>query len=271
MDQEKITVPTIFRGLRILLLDGDTESLLHLASQLENYSYRVTTTELPTIALSILQERADRFDLIMADIEMQEIDCFKFIKSVQLIKDLPIILISAESKKNVIKEAMMKGACFFLKKPISSKNLKNVWQHFYRKTRKIEIKSSDYQEAESHGAKAERKEKVVTEEAPNESVNEHFGDSDQAGNDQDGVVGRMRLKNSRKKRSDEAGEVKRRKLDENQELADSPKFGVAFFKLPEETDCLDGHNLSEGSLTQSKFPTTAKKVEVNKKLDLATE
>ncbi|XP_042035367.1 two-component response regulator ARR10-like [Salvia splendens] len=219
MDQEINTIPSIFRGLRILLIDDDTESLLKLASQLENYSYRVTTTELPTIALSILQERSDRFDLIMSDVEMQEMDCFKFIKSLQLIKDIPIILISAEPKRSVIEEAMVKGACFFLKKPISSKNLKNVWQHVYRKTRKMGIKSSDCPEAESHGAKAGKRGEVVhviDEEAWNESVNKHYGEGGQAGNDRDGLVGGMRLGKSRRKRpaSSEKGRSDRKQEEE---------------------------------------------------------
>lgn len=126
---------------------------------------------------------------------------------------------------------MLKGACFFLKKPISSKNLKNVWQHVYRKTRTIGIKSSDDQEAESLGAKAEKKEKnieVLCEENPNEN----FGGSHQTENDGDGLVGGTRLKNSRKRwpaSSDKVGEIKRRNLDENQEFADSTKFKAAFF------------------------------------------
>ncbi|KAG6382657.1 hypothetical protein SASPL_157636 [Salvia splendens] len=136
-------------------------------------------------------------------------------------------VISAEPKRSVIEEAMVKGACFFFKKPISSKNLKNVWQHVYRKTRKMGIKSSDCQ---SHGAKAGKRGKVVhviDEEAWNEPVNEHYGEGGQAGNDRDGLVGGMRLGKSRRKRpasseNEEAIESKRRKLAENHELADSP-------------------------------------------------
>ncbi|KAL6571075.1 hypothetical protein OROGR_000625 [Orobanche gracilis] len=86
-------VPAPFRGLRVLLVDKDTTSLLNIAKELENSSYRVTTSELDTVALSILRERKDSFDLIMADTNMPEMDCFKFIKNVQLIKDFPIILI----------------------------------------------------------------------------------------------------------------------------------------------------------------------------------
>ncbi|KAI3467043.1 hypothetical protein Pfo_023706 [Paulownia fortunei] len=199
MSQEKPTaVPTPFRGLRVLLVDNDTASLLDIASKLEDYSYRVTTTELATVALSILQERTDRFDLVMADINMPEIDCFKFIKSVQLIKDFPIILMSSEFKKDMVEEAMIKGACFFLKKPISSKNLKNVWQHVYRKSKyenirggKADIKSDADQEADCHGAKVEEEDKVleiVNERTLSEPESEQVGDSDQIENDLDDLV-----------------------------------------------------------------------------------
>ncbi|GER43878.1 response regulator 10 [Striga asiatica] len=125
-------IPAPFRGLRVLLVDKETTSLLSMATELELYSYRVTTTELTTVALSILRDRKDSFDLIMADTNMPEKDCFNFIKCVRRIKDFPIILMSSELNKDMVKEAMTKGACFCLEKPISSKNLKNVWQHVCR-------------------------------------------------------------------------------------------------------------------------------------------
>lgn len=84
-------IPSAFRGLRVLLFDNNTETLLNTALILEGYSYKVTTTELVPVALSILQESKDRFDLIMADFDIPEMDGFKFIESVQLIKDFPML------------------------------------------------------------------------------------------------------------------------------------------------------------------------------------
>lgn len=125
-------------------------------------------------------------------------------------------VISAESKKNVIEEAMMKGACFFLKKPISPKNLKNVWQHVYRKTREREMKSGDDQEAETQEAEAENEEMVV-------AVNNLGMKSQRAG--------KKRCVSS-ENISEEVGEIKRRKKDGNQELmADSPDFEAAFLDI----------------------------------------
>ncbi|KAK6157631.1 hypothetical protein DH2020_011879 [Rehmannia glutinosa] len=217
-EKESNGVPTPFRGLRVLLVDNDTTSLLNIASELEDYSYRVTTTELATVALSILQERTDRFDLVMADTNMPEMDCFKFIKSVQLIKDFPIILMSTELKKDMVKEAMIKGACFFLKKPISSKNLKNVWQHAYRKSKhEIMIRNKKAappesiniadQEAESQEAKVEKENKVLEildQRTLHDSENEQVGDSDQIENDHgDSVDGKAFTKICTKEASPE--------------------------------------------------------------------
>ncbi|GFP99853.1 two-component response regulator arr11 [Phtheirospermum japonicum] len=212
-------VPTPFRGLRVLLVDNDTSTLLNIAKGLEKFSYRVTTTELATVALSILQERKDCFDLIMADTNMPEMDIFKFINNVQLIKDFPIILMSTELNKDMVKEAMIKGACFFLEKPISSKNLKNVWQQVCRQSKSITgkkaaNKSNSDQEADSKGAEIENDDKaleIVDERPFQESESEHVGDSDQIENDQDDNSTRICMKRPIMTENDEQGNSKKRK------------------------------------------------------------
>lgn len=42
---------------------------------------------------------------------------------------------SSERDAYIAKKALAEGACFFLEKPISFKELKYVWQHVYRKRR----------------------------------------------------------------------------------------------------------------------------------------
>ncbi|KAK6134236.1 hypothetical protein DH2020_032041 [Rehmannia glutinosa] len=282
MSEEKETngVPTPFRGLRVLLVDNDTTSLLNIASELEDYSYRVTTTELATVALSILQERTDRFDLVMADINMPEMDCFKFIKSVQLIKDFPIILMSTELKKDMVKEAMIKGACFFLKKPISSKNLKNVWQHAYRNSKhEIMIRTKKAaapesiniadQEAESQGAKVEKENKVleiVDERTLHESENEQVGDSDQIENDHDDSVdGKAFTKICTKRcvstENDERRESKRKRT-ENEEA--SPENISEMSKEP---------NLTQRQISSylQKYRVESSTTELNRATSLPTD
>ncbi|KAL0463531.1 UNVERIFIED_CONTAM: Two-component response regulator ORR26 [Sesamum latifolium] len=228
MSQEKATaVPTRFRGLRVLLVDNDTASLLDMASKLEDYSYSATTTELATVALSILGERKDQFDLVMVDTNIPEMDFFKSSR----VYSLSRIFLSY----NVVEKAMSKGACFFLKKPISDKNLKNVWQHAYRKStnensrrRKREVKGNADQEAELQGAKPEGKGKVleiVNDITLHEPESEQVGDSDHIENNVNNLVKGKRLitrsagtctKRSVPMGNDEPGEFKRKRTDRDE-------------------------------------------------------
>ncbi|MCE3216872.1 hypothetical protein HAX54_008791, partial [Datura stramonium] len=91
-----------------------------------------TTSELATIAMSILRERIDEFDLIVVDVNIPEMNCFEFMRSTQLIKDIPIVLMSSMINREMVEKAKEQGAYFILMKPISTKKLKNLWQYVYR-------------------------------------------------------------------------------------------------------------------------------------------
>ncbi|XP_073282565.1 uncharacterized protein [Primulina huaijiensis] len=179
-----------FRGLRVLLIDNNTETLLNTALILEGYSYKVTTTELASVALSIVQERKDRFDLIMADFDMSEMDGIKFVESVQLIKDFPMLLMCSELKKEVVKEAMAKGACYFIRKPISPGKLRNVWQHVYKRRRHEIENTKDDQENVTESKKMMEYKGVDTVKgyAVGEQENEQLEFNDQIKNNLDKLV-----------------------------------------------------------------------------------
>lgn len=122
-----IDVPPAYVGLRILLVDHDTTSLSNVSTILEEHSFKVTAIEQATVALSILQEHIDQFDLVMVDINMPEMDYLEFIKSTQLFKEKPIILMSPETTTEMVKEAIAAGAFVIYRKQfISSRRLKNV-------------------------------------------------------------------------------------------------------------------------------------------------
>ncbi|KAK4708995.1 hypothetical protein R3W88_029920 [Solanum pinnatisectum] len=125
-----VNVPSAYIGLKILLVDHDTTSLSNITTILEEHSFKVTAIEQATIALSILREQIDQFDLVMVDVNMPEMNYLEFIKSAQLIKDKPIILMSPEVTIEMVKEATTQGACLiFQKSSISSMKLKDVWKH----------------------------------------------------------------------------------------------------------------------------------------------
>ncbi|KAL2546250.1 two-component response regulator ARR14-like [Forsythia ovata] len=227
ISRKECAVPIPFRGLQVLVVDNDTISLLHTASILEQHSYKVATTDLAAVAVRILQERSDRFDLVMVDFNMSEMDCFEFIERIQPIKDFPIIVMSSTVNRDLVEEAMTKGACFFLKKPISSETLKNVWQHVYRKRRcqnnndqKEVIKTEADQEIDSECATIEQEGNVFKIDRESnfcEPKKEQVGDSEQIENDLGGLVDKkrskksseIRIKRSRSTKNNKLGELKR--------------------------------------------------------------
>ncbi|KAB2603881.1 hypothetical protein D8674_042954 [Pyrus ussuriensis x Pyrus communis] len=132
--KESNGLPSFARYLRILVVDHDTLPLMSTASRLKKYSFKVTTTALASVALSMIREQKDHYDLVMANISMPDKHRFSFLRVLHKNK-IPVIFMSSEVNINVAKKALAEGACFFLQKPISLEDLKNVWQHVYRKVR----------------------------------------------------------------------------------------------------------------------------------------
>ena len=84
-------------------------------------------------ALMLLKSDEDKFDMVLTDVQMQEIDGFKLLEA-GLELDIPVIMMSVSDSRDVIMKGIRHGARDFLVKPLSEKEVKNIWQHVYRKT-----------------------------------------------------------------------------------------------------------------------------------------
>ncbi|KAI7998803.1 Two-component response regulator ORR23 [Camellia lanceoleosa] len=120
-------IPEASRGLRVLLVDEDTSSLRDIASVLDEQFYKVTTIELASVALSMIQ-RADQFDLVMADTNMRGMDIFTFLSGILLKTDMPVIFMSSNDNMDMARKALIEGACFFFQKPIREQDLINKYK-----------------------------------------------------------------------------------------------------------------------------------------------
>eukprot|EP00249_Psilotum_nudum_P024199 c29120_g3_i1 orf=1-330(-) len=61
-------------GLRVLVVDDDPICLMILERMLQQCLYQVTTCGRATTALTMLRENKDRFDLVISDVYMPDMD-----------------------------------------------------------------------------------------------------------------------------------------------------------------------------------------------------
>ncbi|KAL5760053.1 hypothetical protein ACOSQ2_018891 [Xanthoceras sorbifolium] len=120
-------------GLRVLVVDDDPTWLKILEKMLKKCSYEVTTSGLARDALCLLREKKDGYDIVISDVNMPDMDGFKLLEHVGLEMDLPVIMMSVDGETRRVMKGVQHGACDYLLKPIRMKELRNIWQHVFRK------------------------------------------------------------------------------------------------------------------------------------------
>ncbi|CAN7038531.1 hypothetical protein IGI04_005391 [Brassica rapa subsp. trilocularis] len=119
-------------GMRVLAVDDNPTCLRKLEELLLRCKYHVTKTMESKKALEMLREKSNMFDLVISDVEMPDTDGFKLLE-IGLEMDLPVIMLSAHSDYDSVMKGIIHGACDYLVKPVSLKELRNIWQHVVKK------------------------------------------------------------------------------------------------------------------------------------------
>ncbi|XP_044956343.1 two-component response regulator ORR24-like [Hordeum vulgare subsp. vulgare] len=128
-------------GLRVLAVDNDCVCLMELDALLRRCKYNPTIVMDAKTALKMLRAGKEKFDLVITDVSMPDMDGFKLLEIIGLEMDLPVIMLSADSDKKSVMKGINHGACDYLVKPVHTNELKNIWQH---------VESRRYSEAISH-------------------------------------------------------------------------------------------------------------------------
>ncbi|GJY09079.1 CheY-like superfamily protein [Tanacetum coccineum] len=120
-------------GMRVLAVDDNPTCLKLLERLLRECQYQVTTTNQAIIALKMLRENRNRFDLVISDVHMPDMDGFKLLELVGLEMDLPVIMLSGNNDPKLVMKGVTHGACDYLVKPVRLMELQNIWQHVVRR------------------------------------------------------------------------------------------------------------------------------------------
>ncbi|XP_042427699.1 two-component response regulator ORR24-like isoform X1 [Zingiber officinale] len=124
-------------GMRVLAVDDNPICLKLLEALLVRCQYKVTTTDKAITALNMMRENRNKFDLVISDVHMPDMDGFKLLELVGLEMDLPVIMLSANGETQTVMKGISHGACDYLLKPVRIEELRNIWQHVIRR-RKFE-------------------------------------------------------------------------------------------------------------------------------------
>ncbi|CAK7353884.1 unnamed protein product [Dovyalis caffra] len=143
-------------GMRVLAVDDDPTCLLLLETLLRRCQYNVTTTSQAITALRMLRENKNKFDLVISDVHMPDMDGFKLLELVGLEMDLPVIMLSANGDPKLVMKGITHGACDYLLKPVRIEELKNIWQH-----NEDEDEDRDENEHEDEDPTTQKKPRVV--------------------------------------------------------------------------------------------------------------
>ncbi|KAH6772358.1 hypothetical protein C2S51_010762 [Perilla frutescens var. frutescens] len=142
-------------GLRVLAVDDDPTCLKLLETLLRKCQYNVTTTSQARNALKMLRDNKDRFDLVISDVHMPDMDGFKLLEQVGLEMDLPVIMLSANSDPKLVMKGVTHGACDYLVKPVRIEELRNIWQHVIRRKKCDSNQNRSSDEVQAHQASGE--------------------------------------------------------------------------------------------------------------------
>ncbi|KAK1352097.1 hypothetical protein POM88_053811 [Heracleum sosnowskyi] len=112
----------------ILVVDDDRSCLAIVARLLNGCNYKVLTANNALDALCILRTRAIKFDLVVSDVHMPDLNGFELQRRIHEEFQLPVVLMSADKKANNLCEGSQSGASLFIVKPISTEDLKLIWE-----------------------------------------------------------------------------------------------------------------------------------------------
>jgi pseudo-response regulator 5 len=87
-------------------------------------------------AWDILKEKSFNIDLVLTEVELPLMSGFLLLSTIMehdASKNIPVIMMSSHDSVSMVFKCMLKGAADFLVKPIRKNELRNLWQHVWRK------------------------------------------------------------------------------------------------------------------------------------------
>ncbi|KAG6436355.1 hypothetical protein SASPL_101251 [Salvia splendens] len=122
--------------VRVLLVEADDSTRQIISALLRKCSYRVAAVGDGLKAWEVLKARPHNIDLILTEVELPSISGFALLTLIMehnVCKNIPVIMMSSQDSVSTVYKCMLRGATDFLVKPVRKNELRNLWQHVWRK------------------------------------------------------------------------------------------------------------------------------------------
>ncbi|XP_042502191.1 two-component response regulator-like APRR3 isoform X2 [Macadamia integrifolia] len=122
--------------LRVLLVENDDSTRQIVATLLRKCSYQVAAVADGLKAWEVLNEKHYNFDIVLTEVVMPSLSGIGLLSKImgnEICKNIPVIMMSSHDSIGIVFKCMLKGAADFLVKPVRKNELRNLWQHVWRK------------------------------------------------------------------------------------------------------------------------------------------
>ncbi|URD99760.1 Two-component response regulator-like [Musa troglodytarum] len=122
--------------VRVLLVEGDDSTRRIIAALLRKCSYRVAAASDGLKAWNTLKQNPETIDLVLSEVDLPSISGFGLLTMIMdhnTFKNIPVIMMSSHDSTSMVFKCMLKGAADFLTKPLRKNELRNLWQHVWRR------------------------------------------------------------------------------------------------------------------------------------------
>ncbi|KAK4743121.1 hypothetical protein SAY87_001122 [Trapa incisa] len=124
------------RSLKILLVESDDSTRHVVCALLRNCGYQVADVANGAQAWKILEDLTNNIDLVLTEVAVPCVSGISLLSKImrhKTRKNVPVIMMSSHGTMGVVFKCLSKGAVDYLVKPIRKNELKNLWQHVWRK------------------------------------------------------------------------------------------------------------------------------------------
>ncbi|KAK9059777.1 hypothetical protein SSX86_020481 [Deinandra increscens subsp. villosa] len=124
------------RSLKVLLVENDDSTRHVVSALLHNCSYEVTAVANGLEAWKLLIDLNKQIDLVLTEVVMPYLSGIGLLSKITnhvTRKSIPVIMMSSDDSMGIVFNCLSRGAVDFLVKPIRKNELKNIWQHVWRK------------------------------------------------------------------------------------------------------------------------------------------